>query len=153
MRCQAQANSNSRQARGWRSTLMKAQAERYKRDASPAARAAAEQVERVATALLFTALDHAPPISRPATPPAPEAAPVAAPRSEPAEPSVLAAAERYATIHRKRAILIRRAGHLPNRSDVGHVPPEVVHAIVTGTTPILRSLDQKSGPRPTAIAA
>jgi hypothetical protein len=38
-------------------------------------------------------------------------------------------------------VLIRRLGHLPPK--FGWLAPEVVHAVVTGTTPILRALDAK----------
>ena len=70
-------------------------------------------------------------------PPAPAAAPEAAPA---AKRDPIAEAERYAKFHRKNATLIRRLGRLPDRVAVGAVPPEVVHAIATGTTPILAAL-------------
>ena len=50
------------------------------------------------------------------------------------------------------AALIRRLGRLPDRIDVGGLTPEVVHALVTGTTPTLRALDHKPL-RATAVAA
>ena len=62
----------------------------------------------------------------------------------------IAEAERYALQHRKRAVLIRRLGHLPPK--FGWLAPEVVFAIATGTTPILRALDEKPA-RTTALAA
>jgi hypothetical protein len=61
------------------------------------------------------------------------------PRRDP----IAAAAERYATFHRKNATLIRRLGRLPERVAVGAVAPEVVHAIATGTTPILTALGSR----------
>jgi len=45
--------------------------------------------------------------------------------------------------------LIRRLGHLPGQ--FGWLPPAVQHAIATGTTPILRGLDEK--PRSVMAAA
>ncbi|HME27612.1 MAG TPA: hypothetical protein VKI44_40875 [Acetobacteraceae bacterium] len=35
-------------------------------------------------------------------------------------------------------------GRLPDKIDTGVLTPEVVHARVTGTTPILRALDEKA---------
>jgi hypothetical protein len=87
--------------------------------------------------LMADALAHGPP------PPAPEAAP---------RPGPIAAAERYATLHRRNATLIRRLGRLPDRVDIGGLAPEVVHAIATGTTPILAALGAKSV-RAAAVAA
>lgn len=51
-------------------------------------------------------------------------------------------ADRYALEHRKRARLIRSLGRLPQRLDWGPLAPELVRAIATGTSAILRSLDQ-----------
>jgi hypothetical protein len=47
-------------------------------------------------------------------------------------------------------MLVRRLGHLPPK--FGWLPLDVVHAIATGTTPILRALDEKPA-RATAAAA
>jgi hypothetical protein len=47
-------------------------------------------------------------------------------------------------------VLIRRLGHLPPK--FRWLPPEVVHAIAIGTTPILRALAEKPT-RATAVAA
>ena len=77
------------------------------------------------------------------TPPAPAKTP---------HPNPIAEAERYALHHRKRAALIRSLGRLPDKLNVGLVRPEVLHAIVTGTTPILRALDKKPH-APAALAA
>jgi len=131
LKCTAQSASMMRQAKSWRLTLLRAQAAREKHEADPAARDAATQTEHRALELMAEALAH--------TPPAPATA-----AAEPPKPSPIAAAERYALLHRKRAMLIRSLGRLPDKLDVGHVPPEVVHAIVTGTTPILRALDKPS---------
>ena len=113
-----------REARGWRTALERAQTARRKREADPAARDAATATEQRALGLLAEALDRAPPV-------------------EPTMPDPIAEAERYALQHRKRAVLIRRLGRLPDGIDIGVLTPEVVHAIVTGTTPVLRALDDK----------
>ena len=132
----ARSASMMREARGWRTALQRAQSDRRKRQSDPDARDAATAIEQRALGLLAEALDRAPP-----------AAPAA-----PATPDPIAAAERYALLHRKRAALIRRLGRLPDRIDVGGLTPEVVHALVTGTTPTLRALDHKPL-RATAVAA
>ena len=89
-------------------------------------------------------LRNAPPLVR-AVPqqaaPVPEAEPQPAPSARPA--NAIAEAERYAVQHRKRAMLIRRLGRLPDKLNIGSVLPEVVHAIASGTTPILCALDDK----------
>jgi hypothetical protein len=51
-----------------------------------------------------------------------------------------------------RAALIRRLGHVPPKLNCGPLPPDLVHAIVTGTSPALRALD-KAPDRATAMAA
>ena len=137
LKCTAQSASMMRQARSWRLALLRAQATREKREADVEAREAAARTEQRALGLMADALAH--------TPPAPAAA-------APPKPTPIAEAERYALLHRKRAALIRSLGRLPDKLDVGPLPPEVVHAIVTGTTPILRALDKPSR-HPAALAA
>ena len=63
--------------------------------------------------------------------------------AEASKPDVIAEAERYAVQHRKRAMLIRRLGRLPDKIDIGGLTPEVAHTIATGTTPIHCALDEK----------
>ena len=50
-------------------------------------------------------------------------------------------AEQYAVIYPKRAALIRANRGLPPRLDFGPPEPELVAAIVSGTSPILQALD------------
>ena len=72
--------------------------------------------------------------------------PLSAPAPQSAElpqPNPIAEAERYALLHRKRAALIRRLGQVPHKLNYGPLPPDLVHAIVTGATPILRALDKR----------
>ena len=133
LQCIAQSARMMREAKSWRLTLMRAQAAREARDGDKTAREAATAAETRVLSLMADALAHGPP------PPAPEAAPEVPPQSDP-----VAEAERYATYHRKNATLIRRLGRLPDRVAVGAVAPEVVHAIATGTTPILAALGGKS---------
>jgi hypothetical protein len=123
LKCTAQSASMMRQARAFRTALDRAQTARRKREAAPDADAAGQ----------------------------PEPAPVAHPPSpEPPRPNSIAEAERYALQHGKRAVLIRRLGHLPPK--FGWLAPEVVHAIATGTTPILCALDERPAGA-TAVAA
>jgi hypothetical protein len=127
LRCTAQGASMMRQARAFRAALDRAQAARRKREAAPDAVAAKAQ------------------------PPAPEAdAAARAASPEPPQPNPIAEAERYALHHRKRAVLIRRLGHLPPK--FGWLAPAVVHAVATGTTPLLCGLDERPA-RSTALAA
>jgi hypothetical protein len=55
----------------------------------------------------------------------------------------LTEAEQYALIHPRRAALIRSVGGLPDHCDFGPPAPDLVHAIVTGTSPTLRGLDMQ----------
>ena len=128
LKCTAQCASMMRQARAFRTALDRAQTARRKREA---AAPDADATQQQAVALVADTLAQAPP-------------------PEPPQPNPIAEAERYALHHRKRAMLVRRLGHLPPK--FGWLPPEVVHAIVTGTTPILRALDEKPD-RTTALAA
>jgi hypothetical protein len=137
LKCSAQSASMMRQARGWKSALEREQIKRRTREANPTANDAASTTEQHALALAADALMQAPPASAPAP-------------AEPKPPNPTAEAERYAQLHRKRAKLIRRLGRLPDKSNIGWLPPEVVHALVTGSTPILRALDdapQRAMPR------
>jgi hypothetical protein len=132
LKCFAQSAGMMRQAKSWRLALLRAQAVREKREADPAARDAATQTEHRTLGLMADALVNAP---------------LAATAAEsPPQPSPITEAERYAVDHRKRAVLIRRFRRLPDKLDCGAMRPEVVHAIVTGTTPILRALDATSRP-------
>lgn len=128
LKCTAQSASMMRQARGWRSALQRAQLERRKRATNPTASDAATTTEQQALALAADALMQNPPTPTPAP-------------AEPQPPNPTAEAERYAQLHRKRARLIRRLGRMPEKTNIGWLPPEVVRALVTGSTPILRALD------------
>jgi hypothetical protein len=127
LKCTAQSASMMRQARAFRTALDRAQTARRKREAAPDA----DATEQQALALVADTLAQTPP-------------------PEPSRPNPIAEAERYALHHRKRAMLIRRLGHLPPK--FGWLPPGAVHAVATGTTPILRALDEKPA-RATAVAA
>ncbi len=137
LKCFAQSASMMRQARSWRSALLLAQAGREKRGTDVAADGAAKETEQRAPGLMADALSAAP------LTPTPEV---------PLKPDPIAEAEQYARHHRKRAILIRRLGRVPQKLDFGPLRPETVHAIVTGTTPVLRALDEKPH-RSAALAA
>ncbi|HET7880322.1 MAG TPA: hypothetical protein VFL55_05510 [Acetobacteraceae bacterium] len=125
LKCTAQSAGMMRQARSFRTALERAQIARRKR--APDANTTKRQVS-------------APVVDAPAKEPPPE----------PFRPNPIAEAERYALHHRKRAVLIRRLGHLPQK--FGWLAPEVVHAIATGSTPIVRGLDEKPT-RTAAVAA
>jgi hypothetical protein len=98
-----------------------------------------------------------PPIPAPAAepPPPPIPAPAAAPpQAEPSPPpaptlaedgepylDLDAEADRYAIVYPRRAWLLRKLGRVPDDCDFGPPEPDLVHAIVTGTSPALRALD------------
>jgi hypothetical protein len=129
LKCTAQSASMMRQARAFRTALERAQIARRKREGTAAADAAKRKVP--------ASVADAP-------------AQAQAPSPEPSKLDPIAEAERYALHHRKRAVLIRRLGHLPAK--FGWLAPEVVHAVATGTTPILCGLDEKPA-KATAVAA
>ena len=127
LKCMAQAARTTREERGLRMLLSRLQAERRTREADSGATDRAALTEYCAVGLMAEALGQTPP----AAPPAPEE-PVA---------DRLAEADRYAVIHPRRAARIRALGGLPEPCDFGPPEPELVHAIVTGTSPTLRALD------------
>jgi hypothetical protein len=137
VKCTAQSASMMRQSRSWLTLLRSTQAERKTREADVTAQTTDTLAHQAALDQLTEALAD--------TPPAP-------PPTQPTPPSTIVEAERYAVLHRKRATLIRSLGRLPDRLSVGHLPPAVAHAIITGTTPILRALGKKS-PTPANLAA
>jgi hypothetical protein len=139
LQCTAQSASMMRQARGARALLLRVQAARQKREADGVATGKAAWIEHCAVALMADALGRYPPAPV-AEPPPPEPEP--APQSEPADPfSRLTEAEQYALTYPRRAALIRALGGLPARCDFGPPAPELVAAIVAGTSPHLRTLD------------
>jgi hypothetical protein len=127
LKCTAQSASMMRQARAFRTALERVQTARRKRAGARGGDATQEQA------------------------PTPVAdATAQAPASPARKPDPIAEAERYELHHRKRAVLIRRLGHLPPK--FGWLAPGVVHAVATGTTPILGAVDEKPA-RVTAAAA
>ena len=56
----------------------------------------------------------------------------------------LGEAEQYSLIYPRRAALIRSLGALPDRCDFGPPKPDLVRAIVTGTSVTLRALDTEA---------
>jgi hypothetical protein len=139
LKCTAQAASMMRQARGARSLLLRVQAERQKREADNASHDKAAWIEHCAVSLMADALDRTPPAPI-AQPPHPPSAPIPEQAVAP-QPDPVAEAEQYAIIYPRRAALIRSLGGLPAKCDFGPPLPELVHAIVTGTSPTLCALD------------
>ena len=78
--------------------------------------------------------------------PLPEPSPA---QPEAPQPADLTEAEQYAAIYPERAARIRSHGGLPPHLDFGPPEPDIVHALVTGTSPILQALDRS----PAAAAA
>jgi hypothetical protein len=130
LKCTAQAASMMRQAHRWRTTLLRAQAERRRGEVGAAVNDTAQPAEQPVLG--------APTGQSDCPPPSPD-------------PEDIGHAERFALIHRNDAVLLRRGRHIPNGRHAD-LPPEVVRALVTGTTPILCSLDKKSHPA-IAVAA
>ena len=128
LKCTAQAASMLRQARSTRSLLMRVQAERRKREADGAGLDGSNWTGHSAAGLMTEAL------------------------AAPKQPEPAAEADRYALGHRKRAALIRSLGRLPDNLNVGPLSLALVRAIVTGSSPVLRSLDKHTR-QPDRIAA
>jgi hypothetical protein len=57
------------------------------------------------------------------------------------EPDIAAEADKYAVIYPQRAAAIRASGGLPEPCRFGPPSPELIRAIVSGTSPTLRALD------------
>jgi hypothetical protein len=124
LRCRAQATATMRQMRSLLRDYQRMQAEREKAEA----------------AMHPAAMERAGWWFRDASVPAPAPEPHAA---EPHADNELTEAERYAVIYPDRAARIRANHGLPARLDFGPPEPEIVEALVTGTSRILRELDQR----------
>jgi hypothetical protein len=129
LKCTAQSASMMRQALRWRTTLLRAQADRQRREAHPHTDDSARPAEQPAFSRLTQPPDCPPSSPRPELPMAPK-------------PEHIAQAEHFAQVHRNDAILLRRGRHIPNGRHAD-LPLEVIHALIAGTTPILCSLDKK----------
>ena len=132
-RCRSQANSMMRQSQSALHALQRRQAAREKAEA----------------ALNPAAMERAGYWFRDVSVPAPDEGqepalgegrgPVPTEPNPPAD--IAAEADQYAVIYPDRAARIRANRGLPQKLDFGPPSPELVHAIVTGTSPILRALD------------
>ena len=144
-RCRAQANSMMRQSQSALHALQRRQAAREKAEAAtnPAAMERAGYWFRDVSvpAPDESRAPHPAPSAQPA-PPEPIVQPPHAERAAPA-PATLSEAEQYAVIYPDRAAIIRANGGLPARLDFGPPEPDIVEAIVNGTSPILRALDRR----------
>jgi hypothetical protein len=139
LRCTAQSANMMRQARGARSLLLRVQAARQKREANNVATDKAAWIEHCAIGLMAEALGRAQAAPTAEPPPVPE------PPPEPDDKfALLTEAEQYAIIYPRRAALIRSLGRLPDKCDFGPPSPELVHAIVTGTSPTLCALEMEA---------
>jgi hypothetical protein len=137
LKCTAQSACMMRHAAGARRLLMRVQAERQKREADSVARDQAAWIEHCTIGLMADGLGRTPPAPMEELPPA-----RSAPEPEHTDTfSELGEAEQYAMIYPGRAALIRSLGGLPAKCDFGPPEPELVRAIVTGTSPTLRALD------------
>jgi hypothetical protein len=139
LKCTAQAASTERKAQSARSLLLRLQTERRKRQADNAAADQDAWTEHCAIGMMANALGDAAPEALPEPSPPPPPAPQSA--EEPV-PDLVAEADRYAVIYPQRAARIRSLGGLPQPCDFGPPPPELVDAIVTGTSPTLRALEK-----------
>jgi hypothetical protein len=119
LRCRAQATSMMRQMRSGLRELQRMQAEREKAEA----------------AMHPAAMERAGYWFRDASVPLPA-------QAEAPDQADLTEAEQYAAIYPDRAALIRATGGLPPKPSFGPPEPEIVEALVNGTSPILRALDR-----------
>jgi len=127
-RNRAQANSMMRQSQSALHALQRRQAAREKAEA----------------ALHPAAMERAGYYFRDVSVPAPDEAPPPAPADPPPAADIAAEADQYAAIYPDRAARIRANRGLPQKLDFGPPSPELVHAIVTGSSPILRALDAQA---------
>jgi hypothetical protein len=133
LKCSAQSASMMRQANAARALLARLQTARRKRQADDASRDQDAWTEHAAIGLMADAIGEAAP-----EPPPPAPTPEPEPEHEYRQ---LSEAEQYAVTYPRRAAQIRSLGGLPEPCSFGPPPPELVHAIVTGTSPILMELD------------
>jgi hypothetical protein len=138
MKCCAMAASMERRAQSARTLLSRLQAERRRREAIPGETDRAAWAEHCAIGLMAVALGETPPAPIPEPPPPPPPAPD--PEAEPVT-DLAAEADLYAVLYPKRAAEIRALGRLPDPCTYGPPSPELVRAIVTGTSPHLLELD------------
>lgn len=145
LRCEARADSMQRQARGFRTMLLRVQAERRQRETDNAATDRAAWTEHCAIGLMADALGRAPLAAMAEPPPAPDPVREAEPTAEP-QADIAAEADYYAAVYPQRAALIHALGWLPETVMAGLDPAigppssEMVHAIITGTSPVLLAL-------------
>ena len=149
--CRAQSISMTRQSQSALRLLLRLQATRQKTEANPAAAERAAWTEHCAIGLMAQALPGALSATAPEPPPPPPST-AEPPRDDEPRPDPIAEAEQYAQHHHKRAALIRKLRRLPHKINVGYIHPAVLHALITGTTPVLQALD-KNPPAPAARAA
>jgi hypothetical protein len=137
--------------------LLRVQAERRKRETDNAATDRAAWTEHCAIGLMADALGRAPLAAMEEPPPAPDPVREAEPQADP-QADIAAEADFYAAVHPQRAARIRVLGGLPEtampRLDpaIGPPSPELVHAIVTGTSPVLEALGTADHRAMTAVA-
>jgi hypothetical protein len=151
LKCTAQAARMTREERGLRTLLQRLQAERRKRETDPVATNSAAWVEHCAIGLMAREMDlpppAAPPLDEQPLDEPPDAPPDAAVDDDAADQApadaVTSEADLYAIMHPRRAARIRALGGLPQPCDFGPPSPELVHAIVTGTSPTLLALDRE----------
>ena len=133
-KCRAQANATLRQMRGLLRDYRRTQAER----------------DKALAAMHPAAMQRAGYWFHESTVPEPVPAPKPSEAGEPGPPPTpvttefksLSEAEQYAILYADRATRIRAAGGLPPRLDFAPPEPEIVEALVNGTSPILRALDR-----------
>jgi hypothetical protein len=137
----AQAASMGREARGYRTTLLRMQETRRKREANNETCDSAAWTEHCALGLMAMAREVAPAkaSSIAATEPEP---PPASPVAAEEQPSLVHEAERYAAVYPRRAKLIRKHRGMPLDCDFPPLEPDLLHAIVTGDGPNLRWADE-----------
>ena len=129
LKLRAQANSMGREARGYRSLLLRLQKLREKHEADDKAREVAEWTEHCVAGLMTQAVAEIP------------AEEIVAADTEKREAKLEAAADRYAVVHPRRAQLIRRARGVPKECDFGPPGPTLLRAIVSGDSQHLRAAD------------
>jgi hypothetical protein len=129
MKLRAQAASMGREARGYRTLLLRLQAVREKREANDKAREAAAWTEHCVAGLMTQGFDDVP-LDQ-----------VVEANTATREAELQAEVDLYAITHPRRTQVIRQHRGVPEKCEFGLPSRELVRAIVRGDSPHLRAAD------------
>ena len=145
-----------RQSNAKMALLLRMQAERRKREATPKSAMLSDYVERNVTYLMSATLgcaDATPPPTAPQPEPDPERTPGVDPGASPPSPEQpkspasaseprLTEGEYYAAVHPRRAKAIREYGGMPPHERFGPPPRAVINELLRSTSPRILAVDE-----------